>query len=160
MPNKAKKLAVLECLKNTDEALSLPDMLALLPPDFAERSVRRWLGELADEGAVTKSGRRRGTRYRAMSARQTQSEPRSAVQVADERAPVVPTVQFSSSAQTAIAHVRQPIFLRRPVAYNSAWLASYEPNQTTYFQQSEAEFSTVSRLCRKKQTLPDSFARR
>ena len=139
MPNKAKKLAVLECLKRADGALGLPDLLALLPPGFAERSVRRWLAELVEEGVVAKSGQKRGTRYRAVSMQQTQSSPSSAAHVVHESAPVAATVQFSPSAQTAIAHVRQAIFLRRPVAYNPAWLASYEPNQTTYFQQGEAE---------------------
>ena len=66
MPNKAKRLAVLECLKDVQKALSLPDLLALRPPGFAERSVRRWLAELVDEGAVVKSGRKRGTRYQSV----------------------------------------------------------------------------------------------
>lgn len=65
MPNKAKKMAVLDCLRAADAPQGLPDILALLPPGFAERSVRRWLAELADEGAVVKSGLKRGTRYRA-----------------------------------------------------------------------------------------------
>ena len=139
MPNKAKKVAVLECLRRADGVLGLPDVLALLPPGFAERSVRRWLGELVDEGAVARSGRKRGTRYRAVSVGRVQSGPRGASQVADERAPLISTVQFSPTAQSAIAHVRQPIFLRRPVAYNPSWLASYEPNQTAYFRPGEAE---------------------
>ena len=139
MPDKAKKLAVLECLKGADGAIGLPDLLTLLPPGFAERSVRRWLAELVDDGAVAKSGRKRGTRYRAVSAGQTQSELGGAAPVADGPASVAATVRFSPSAQTAIAHVRQPIFLRRPVAYDAAWLASYQPNQTTYFRPDETE---------------------
>ena len=140
MPNKAKRLAVLECLKDVQEALSLPDLLALLPPGFAERSVRRWLAELVDEGAVVKSGRKRGTRYRVVAL----ADPRctghaTAAQTSGEEAPAVAPVQFSQSAKTAIEYVRQPIFKRRPVAYNPAWLASYEPNQTTYLRPDEAE---------------------
>ena len=41
--NTTKKLAVLEQLRAQSEALSLPELLALLPPGFAERSVRRRL---------------------------------------------------------------------------------------------------------------------
>ena len=134
MPNRAKKLAVLECLKQADEPLALPDLLISLPSGFAERSVRRWLGELVDEGAVAKSGRKRGTRYRALLAEET-----SGAQASEGQAPVVLPVQFSPPAQAAIAHVRQPVFLRRPVAYNAAWLASYKPKRTTYFQPGEVE---------------------
>ena len=139
VPNKAKKLAVLECLQGADEAIGLPDLLALLPAGFAERSVRRWLAELVDEGAVAKSGRKRGTRYRAVSVVHMQTGTPAAGEAEDEQALAFPAVQFSPPAQTAIAQVRQPIFLRRPVAYNPDWLASYQPNQTAYFRQGEAE---------------------
>ena len=134
MPNKAKKLAVLECLESAGGALGVPELLALLPSGYAERSVRRWLRELVDEGSVAKSGRKRGTRYRAVSIGRT-----SDVQATEGQAPVAPAVQFSLSAQTAIAQIRQPIFLRPPKPYDPDWLASYKPNRTTYFEQGEVE---------------------
>lgn len=104
MPNKGKKLAVLECLRSADAAQSLPELLALLPPDFAERSVRRWLGELADEGAVFRSGRKRGTRYRA-------APPFASGHAHPARAGAAPvpapaTVPFSPTAEAAIAYLR------------------------------------------------------
>ena len=133
MPNKAKKLAVLECLESADGALGVPELLALLPSGYAERSVRRWLRELVDEGSVAKSGRKRGTRYRAVSIGQT-----SDVQATEGQVPAAPAVQFSPPAQTAIAQVRQPIFLRPPKPYQG-WLESYKPNRTTYFEQGEVE---------------------
>ena len=136
MPNKAKKLAVFECLQSAGEAQSLPELLALLPPGFAERSVRRWLGELLDEGAVVKSGRKRGTRYRTVATPPASGPAASApATAASDFAPV----PFSPAAKAAIAHVRQPIFRRQPVAYNPAWLMAYEPNQTTYLRPDEAE---------------------
>lgn len=143
MPNKAKKVAVLECLKRADGALGLPDLLALLPPGFAERSVRRWLAELVDAGAVAKSGRMRGTRYRAVAVGQAQGNPEIASRIADAEAPAGLLARFSPAARSAIAHVRQPIFSRRPVAYKPAWLASYMPNETSYFRNDE-----VARLAR------------
>ena len=139
MPNKAKKLAVLECLRGVDAAQSLPDLMAVLPPGFAERSVRRWLGELVDEGAIVRSGRKRGTRYRA--AMLLTPAHASPAQAGDAPAPA--TVPFSPAAEAAIAHVRQPIFRRRPVAYNPAWLAAYQPNVTAYLRPDEAERMTA-----------------
>ena len=56
----------LEKLRARSEALSLPELLTLLPSGFAERSVGRWLSELEDEGRVVKTGRKRGTRYRTL----------------------------------------------------------------------------------------------
>ena len=139
MPNKAKKLAVLECLRGADAAQSLPDLMALLPPGFAERSVRRWLGEMVDEGAIVRSGRKRGTRYRA--AMLLTPAHASPAQAGD--APGLAAVPFSPAAEAAIAHVRQPIFRRRPVAYNPAWLAAYQPNVTAYLRPDEAERMTA-----------------
>ena len=137
MSDKAKKLAVLERLENAGETLGLPELLALLPPDYAERSVRRWLVELVDEGAVIKSGRKRGTRYRASDS--ASSDQTASAQATEAPAPGFEAVSFSPAAKAAIAHVRQPIFGRQPVAYNPEWLAAYKPNETTYLLPDEAE---------------------
>ena len=137
MSDKAKKVAVLEQLKSAGETLGLPELLALLPPDYAERSVRRWLVELVDEGAVIKSGRKRGTRYRASDP--TSSDQTASAQATEAPAPGFEAVSFSPAAKAAIANVRQPIFGRQPVAYNPEWLAAYKPNETTYLLPDEAE---------------------
>jgi Fic family protein len=100
-------MAVLEVLQSREQALGLSEILALLPEEYAERSVRRWLAEWVAQGVVIKSGRKRGTRYRA------------------------------ASRSTAIAYVRQPLFKRRPVSYNLGWFDSYRPNQSHYFQPGE-----------------------
>ena len=134
--NTAKKLAVFEQLRAQSEALSLRELLALLPAEFAERSVRRWLSELEDEGRVAKTGRKRGTRYRALA--DSPESPRAG-QGDTDRAPVAPEpFRFSLAAQVATAYVSQPIFQRAPVAYDAEWLAAYEPNRTAYFQAGEA----------------------
>ncbi|MDE0177628.1 MAG: Fic family protein [Gammaproteobacteria bacterium] len=108
-------MAVLAVLDNQSSPLSLPEILALLPDGFPERTVRRWLAEFVDEGRVAKTGRRRGTRY----------ETRRAD--ADEGI-------FSRAALTALAQVRQPLFARPPVTYNFDWFNSYDPNSTSYFR--------------------------
>ena len=140
MPNKAKKMAVLECLRGVDVAQSLPELLGLLPPGFAARSVRRWLGELVDEGTVVRSGRKRGTRYSAASPSTRHAMPTQPTEVP---APEFAAVAFSTAAEAALAHVRQPIFRRQPVAYNPAWLAAYQPNETAYLRPGEIERMTA-----------------
>lgn len=137
MSDKAKKMAVLERLESAGETLGLPDLLALLPPGYAERSVRRWLAELVDEGAVIRSGRKRGSRYRAKdSAARAQT---ASGQATEAPASGFEAVSFSPAARAAIAHVRQPIFKRQPVAYNPEWLVAYKPNETTYLLPDEVE---------------------
>ena len=135
--NTAKKLAVLKCLHAQPEALSLPGLMALLPPGFAERSVRRWLSELEGEGRVARTGRKRGTRYQALA--DSPEPPAAGRGRATDRtlAPPEP-MRFSEAAQAATAYVSQPLFRRTPVAYDEGWLAAYEPNRTAYFPAGEA----------------------
>ena len=100
MSDKAKKVAVLEHLKNAGETLGLPELLALLPPGYAERSVRRWLAELVGEGAVIKSGRKRGTRYRA-------SDSTSKCRTASAKATGVPALDVPAGFDAVRVHYRQ-----------------------------------------------------
>ena len=133
----AAKVAVLACLDDQSGALSLRDLMSLLPVGFAERSVRRWLAELVEEGRVVRIGRKRGTRYQAMAAPSAQAVPAAtSTQPAANTQPPAHQVQapvFSEAAIDAMAYVRQPLFQRQPVAYDVDWLAAYEPNHTTYF---------------------------
>ena len=127
--NKAKKMAVLERLRAQSEALSLSGLLALLPAGFAERSVRRWLSELEGDGLVARTGRRRGTRYRALTA-----APLASASADQGDALGTPELTWvSGTAQAAAAYVSKPLFQRAPVAYDADWLAAYEPNRTAYF---------------------------
>ena len=131
--NTAKKLAVLEGLRAQSEPLSLPELLALLSPGFAERSVRRWLSELEDEGQVAKTGRRRGTRYRALTGLSPESPAAGQGGTTNRTLGKPEPIRFSQTAQAAAAYVSQPLFQRAPVAYDVDWLAAYEPNRSTYF---------------------------
>jgi predicted HTH transcriptional regulator len=45
------------------EPISLPELMHRLGESFKERSVRRWLHLLVEEGAVRKIGQKRGTKY-------------------------------------------------------------------------------------------------
>ena len=92
----------------------LPEVLALLPDGFSERTVRRWLAEFVDDGRVVRTGRRRGTRYRT-------------------RRPHADAGIFSPAALEAVEHVRQPLFARPPVSYNFDWFDRYDPNTASYF---------------------------
>ncbi|HCE39797.1 MAG TPA: hypothetical protein DEV80_07055, partial [Alcanivorax sp.] len=64
MSRNDNKERILSALQDLGGPASLPEILERLPEKFAERSVRRWLAQLVEQGRVRKSGRKRGTRYR------------------------------------------------------------------------------------------------
>lgn len=66
MKVRTKKLAVLHQLSQEADTISLEMLLQKLGPDYAERSVRRWLAELVKEGLVEKIGKKRGTHYKVL----------------------------------------------------------------------------------------------
>ena len=117
---KTQKLAVLEALGRAEAPISLPQLMAVLPSNYAERTVRRWLTEGVEDGSVVRTGKKRGTRYRLATHPPTE--------VADPASPI-----FRQESQKTLAWVRGPLFQRPPVAYNAEWFEDYVPNQTYYF---------------------------
>jgi len=133
--DKADNIAqVLNTLASLPQPASLPDILARLPEGFAERSVRRWLAQLSEQGRVLKSGHKRGTRY------QLAVPPSSPLEV---REPPSELSLFSDGARRSLARVRQPLFHRRPISYNDDWLNAYQPNHSRYF--SPGDIDTLTR---------------
>ena len=115
MDKTTKKMAVLCQLQAETHPISLQDLLCKLGEGYAERSVRRWLTELSEEGLVQKLGHKKTTKY--------QLTP--------------PTVSrrdtcFQKESQLIIEKVRRPVYERMPVTYNTEWFDSYHPNKTFY----------------------------
>ncbi len=112
-----KKLTILRKLKQQGDPVSLSQLLDLLRDDFdfKERSVRRWLGELAQEGLIEKLGQKRGTKYRALGA-----------------LPARVSSFFGLESIAVLERLRRPIYTRRPTLYNDAWFDSYKPNTNFY----------------------------
>ncbi len=109
-------MAVFRIIRQRDEPMSLPELREILGPEYAERSIRRWLNEMIDEGLLKRTGSKRGTRYQA-----------------ELSAPKV-NFDFSSKSTEAIHYIRRPIFQRDPVSYNVEWLEEYRPNETYYLE--------------------------
>jgi len=134
MPQHDKKDRILTVLRDLQEPAGLPQILERLPEDFAERSVRRWLAQLVEQGQVHKDGQKRGTRYRLA----------GGTAFPEVREPVGPVpFGFSNAARQALEQVRQPLLNRRPVSYSDDWLAAYEPNRSRYFSQTDIDALTA-----------------
>lgn len=88
-------MAVLRQLGLEPEPISLPDLLTKLGEGFNERSVRRWLSLLVQEGAVKKIGRKRGTKYIAVGRSEEASDEASSC--------------FSSASLGAIETIKKPL---------------------------------------------------
>jgi hypothetical protein len=81
--------------------------------------VRRWLAELKAEGLIIVQGKRRATRYQALSH--------------------VPLHLLIDSDNKALHYINRPLFERKPVTYHPKWLEVYTPNQTYYLKKEVRE---------------------
>ncbi len=119
MNTRDKKMALLRLLSMQSTPVSLLDLLEKLDKDLKERSVRRWLDQLIQEGMVKKIGQKRGTKYLPII-----------------NTPVTPFQEvsscFSSASEGVVKKIRLPLFERLPVAYSDGWFDSYKPNSTFY----------------------------
>lgn len=114
MKNTTNKESILAVLQTTPEALDIVQIIKLLEHPAPERTIRRWLAELAESNQILKTGQKRGTKYQH--------------------------VQDSAETITqALDHISKPLFERKPVSYNSKWLSNYTPNKTFYFNPKQLE---------------------
>ncbi len=113
-----KKMAVLRQLGLESEPVGLTELMLRLGEGYKERSLRRWLGLLVEEGAVKKIGQKRGTKYIAAGRSEEANDEVSSC--------------FSSASLEAIEVVKRPLFERQPVAYADDWFDSYQPNSSYY----------------------------
>ena len=116
-----KKLVLLHQLSLEPEPVSLLELIKKLPEAYSERTLRRWLNELAEEGLIEKSGRKKGTQYRVRSGHGN-TKNRSTVSNC-----------FGSISARIIDQVNRPIYEREPTTYDEVWFESYIPNKTFYF---------------------------
>lgn len=112
------KLMILRLLGLEFEPIRLSELMDRLGEGFKERSVRRWLRLLVEEGTVKKIGHKRGSKYIVAGRLEETKDQVSSC--------------FSSASLKVIELVKKPLFERHPVAYADKWFDSYQPNSTYY----------------------------
>jgi len=115
------KMAVFTALTQASAPLSAAELSALIGENITPRSLRRWLQELTEVGAVYKLGAKKGARYIA-------------------RHPKIPNETedlFSPQSHIALDYVAQPMYLRKPLAYQTEWIQHYKPNVDFYLNESQ-----------------------
>ncbi|HEY5259651.1 MAG TPA: hypothetical protein VIJ46_03315, partial [Rhabdochlamydiaceae bacterium] len=115
---RSRKLTVLHQLSQESDPISLEELLQKLDGNQAERSVRRWLADMVQEGLVEKLGSKRATRYKVL-------------QRANRHVGAISRC-FRSESEGVLKLVRRPIYERIPIAYADEWLNTYVPNITFY----------------------------
>jgi Fic family protein len=127
----ADKHIIAQFLSQQGERWNSPAEIKAAVADVPDRTLRRWLGELVQEGVIERAGNRKGTRYRWKSTSKEEQRPQAVV--ADAGGPTAPTQQvFSSASEQLVKRIDAPIYTRSPVTYSEEWVASYVPNQSTY----------------------------
>ncbi len=118
MSARDKKIALLHQLSQEPEPIPLQALMRKLGPDFAERTVRRWLHEMVQEGQLQRIGTKRATKY--------------LIQKLTERPATETNTLFGRESLAALENVHLPLYLRPPTTYDDALLEAYIPNTTFY----------------------------
>lgn len=112
---KPKKHDVMQLLQMHTTPMSLGEILTHLGPNYAERTVIRWLKQLTKEGSIIKHGQRRNATYQWIG------------------------FKLSLSAAQQLEHLNKPLFERDPITYQKNWFAQYKPNISFYLPNNTRE---------------------
>jgi hypothetical protein len=114
------------------EGLTSSAITAALRNPPHQRTVQRWLGELAAAGMVNVYGRARATVYQLTTTFGTApvllAEPATAFYATDG-------IPLSEQGREVCAYVRRPRTGRTPVGYNRSFLDDYVPNLSWYLSE-------------------------
>ena len=118
MTSRDRKLTLLLQLSQESEPISLSELLDKTEFDCTDRTLRRWVQELIEEGLIRKFGHTRDAKY-------------VAVKRGGETTNQVSSC-FGSESLRAIKKIKKSLYEREPVAYNETWFDSYKPNRVFY----------------------------
>jgi len=115
MDLQSKKMAVLRQISQGMESYSLKEILVKLGEGYSERSLRRWLADLVQEGLIEQLGAKKATRYKAVYYK------------IDHLGKC-----FSVESEDILKQIRTPLYERMPMIYRDEWIEAYEPNKSFY----------------------------
>jgi len=118
MNSEEKRQALIHQLSQESQPIGLQEILEKLGEGFAERTVRRWLSQMIQDGLVEVYGTKRATKYTLAK----QAEGRT----------VISNSCFTSKSKKVIQSLQRPQVERDPVTYSDRWFESYKPNVTHY----------------------------
>jgi Fic family protein len=134
----ADKSQVLEFLRGRNEDWTSPAQIHA-NINVPERTLRNWLRDLVEEGAIEFRGERKGRRYRSVE-RPAFVVPAAGTITAEGQPPAVavPAI-FTAENQALIRRVEAPLYTRPPATYREDWLQTYLPNESAYLTPKQRE---------------------
>jgi len=107
---------LMQLLRNRPDGLPIGELAEETGTN--RRTLLRHLRGLMEEGKITRKGQGRATVYLLI-----------------DKTPLSPSTRTLN--ESTLDHLKQPLSLRKPTGYDHNFLASYTPNSTSYFSQSE-----------------------
>jgi Fic family protein len=95
------------------------------------RTLRNWLQNLVEQGAIQPRGERKGRRYR-LAVRPAGVTPAAGAITVEGQPPIVVQQIFTPENEKLIKRVEGPIYTRPPATYREDWLQVYVPNESAY----------------------------
>lgn len=116
---------LIDYLSEQDKEQSISEILNSANVDASERTIRRVLKSLVEQGQVEAVGQFKARKYKIATSQLPTSQAKSV------------GFEFSRDNQSIITKITQPIYQRDPCTYNEAWLQSYEPNTNFYLSEAQ-----------------------
>jgi hypothetical protein len=114
----ADKLVIAQLLSQQGGRWNSPAEIKAAVADVPDRTLRRWLGELVQEGVIERAGRRKGTRYRwKPTSTKEEQQPQAVVADAGGSTTQIQRV-FSPASEQLLKRIDAPIYTRSPVTYS------------------------------------------
>jgi Fic family protein len=132
MKRRDRKLFILRHLGQKSEPITLAELVDELDFNYNNRTIRRLLNELVEEGLVQKCGHTKGVKYVATKVSASNEEKGPIISTQGSHHSEQISSCFGSESLGAIEEVTKPLFERQSITYNSDWLNSYQPNKSFY----------------------------
>jgi hypothetical protein len=127
----ADKLTLIHALQARREHWHALKELVAVVPGVPERTLRHWLASLVAEGKVTRSGEKKGARYRWIG----REEPATVHPASSSTQNAV----FTATSRKLLERIEAPLYTRPPVTYSKGWVDSYRPNETFYLSANQRD---------------------
>ena len=132
MKRRDRKLLILRRLGLEADPITLDELVDKLEFNCDNRTIRRMLNELIEEGLVRKSGHTKGVKYIAIKAPASVQEKELVVSNRISLDLEKVSSCFGTESLWSIEKVSKPLFERQPVTYNTDWFNLYQPNKSFY----------------------------
>lgn len=132
--------AILQAIARHPQGVGAARLHQELGTKLSQRTLKRRLSQLVQEGRLHRKGQARATVYHLPSLSEKASSQRRLISrdehivsdQASEAGSDEAIVPLSPAGKETLAYVQQPTGKRRPISYQREFLDDYEPNQTAY----------------------------